>query len=480
MSDQPSGPTRRRVLEAVGGSLVASGATGLATATPGDRLVRANIGYSRGDGRQAALDAAEAVVHDFAFDAVTLRVSREAMAGLARRPDVRYVEEDGSLDLLAQTESWGYTRIDADEVNDAGHTGSGIDVAVLDTGIDPDHQDLAPNLGAGKGVVACSGTCSEPWADDEGHGTNVAGIVGAVDDTDGVVGVAPDATLHAVKVCNDDEDDNCFFSAAAEGLEWVADQGYDVANMSIGGGHSDALADAIDYAHDHGVMLVAAAGNDGECTDCVVYPGNDSLVTAVSATDVADDLTNFSSQGHPVAFAAPGITVDTTSRGGGEEDFSGTSASSPHVAGALAALMSGPYSGPEALERLRHAAEDVGLGGTEQGYGLVDLGDTFELAVETTAAFPGTSITTLRGDLVDVTSADSAECYFEYKRSSSSIYSDSASVTRSSPGLYDVSIATTTDTTYDFRAVAEFSDGTTLRGDVLTFRTPTGGGGGTE
>lgn len=137
--------------------------------------------------------------------------------------------------------------------------------------------------------------------------------------------------------------------------------------------------------------------------------------------------------------------------------------------GVSLAALTGVAQADECIRGIRPQSPcDGGGGGGGGGGGCT----TF--AVETDAAFPGTGTTTLRGDLQCLASHDSAECYFEYKRSSSSVYSNSASVTRSSTGLYDVDIATTTHTTYDFRAVAEAPDGTTVRGGVLTFQTGDG------
>ncbi len=247
------------------------------------------------------------------------------------------------------------------------------DVAVIDTGIDSDHPDLATNLGEGKAVVSCTdseGDCNEPWDDDNGHGTHCAGTVGAADDGDGVVGVSTDATLHAVKVL--DYRGYGAFSDVARGIRWVADQGYDVASMSLGGWKTKVVEDAVEYAYDKGVLLVAAAGNAGPCSSCVGYPAGEPEVIAVSATSEDDSLAWFSSTGPEVDIAAPGQGIYSTYPSG-YETLSGTSMACPHVSGAAAQLMDNGHTHVEARDALESSAEDLGLDADEQGYGLLDV-----------------------------------------------------------------------------------------------------------
>ncbi|WP_243700403.1 S8 family peptidase [Halorussus pelagicus] len=276
------------------------------------------------------------------------------------------------MEALAQTLPWGIDRVDADL---ASSTGAGADVAIIDTGIDSDHPDLQANLGAGYAATSCSsyyGDCQYDWDDDNGHGTHCAGIVAADDNYEGVVGVGPDITLHAVKVLGGQGGGS--YSDIAAGIEWVANQGYDVGSMSLGGGYSSAVYDAVQYADSRGVTLVGAAGNSGPCSDCVGYPAAHDEVIAVSSTNSSDGLSNFSSTGPEVEIAAPGSDVYSTYVGGGYDTLSGTSMACPHVSGAAGLLRSQGYSKSGTRSRLRNTAENIGLSSNESGAGLLDVG----------------------------------------------------------------------------------------------------------
>jgi len=143
--------------------------------------------------------------------------------------------------------------------------------------------------------------------------------------------------------------------------------------MSLGASSgSQTVKDACQYAADDGVFLVAAAGNSGECTDCVGFPAAYDTVMAVSSTNSNDGLSSFSSTGPEVEIAAPGSNINSTVPGGYAE-FSGTSMACPHVAGAAGQLLAEDYGPGEARSRLKNTAEDVGLASNESGSGLLDV-----------------------------------------------------------------------------------------------------------
>ncbi len=384
MSDNTHHTKRRTMLKATGGALAVGGLAGLGGAESTD-VVEINVGFTGDSGRGAALAAADDVVREFAFDAVTIRAAPQAARALENNPNVRYVEENGTMYALAQTQPWGVDRVDAEVAHANGETGSGADIAIIDTGIDSDHPDLQANVGTGRAFVSCetkggcrfgakpaNNTCYNSWDDDNDHGTHCAGIADAVNNTEGVVGVSTQATLHAVKVL--DKCGSGSFSDIAAGVEYVADQGWDVGSMSLGGSSgSQTLRDACQYAVDNGVFLVAAAGNSGPCTDCVGYPASYDTVMAVSSTASDDSLSDFSSQGPEVDIAAPGTDIySSVADNGGYATFSGTSMACPHVAGAAGQLMANGATNTEARSTLASSAEDIGLGSNESGAGLLD------------------------------------------------------------------------------------------------------------
>lgn len=366
---------RREALQAVGGMIGLAGVPALSSLTGTESVIRANVGYADREGRSAAVWTGAELIYDFGFDAVTIRVAVQETDRLRSAPGIRYVEVDRHISVIDhgtgdQSIPWGIDRIDADAVHHSGHTGSGAHVAIVDTGIDSTHPDLKPRLGEGTSFVA--GVQSPVWQDDNGHGTHVAGIAGAASNDTGVVGVGPELTLHPVKVFP--AGGVGLSSDVAAGLEYTADQGWDVANLSLGSRESsELLRDAVAYAYANGVLLVAAAGNEGPCEDCVMYPATYEACIAVSATTDTDGLASFSSTGPDIELAAPGDDIPSTFLGGTYVELDGTSMASPHVAGAGGLLMANGRSHTESRSTLTSTAEDIGLAGTDQGAGLVDV-----------------------------------------------------------------------------------------------------------
>ncbi|MDP2692984.1 MAG: S8 family peptidase [bacterium] len=272
---------------------------------------------------------------------------------------------------------WGVDRIDAElSLN----TGAGIKVAVIDTGIDADHPDLAVNIKGGINFVAKGRRGADPskWDDDNGHGTHVAGTIAGVNNTIGVVGVAPNAQLYAVKSL--DSRGSGYLSDIIAGLEWAVANNMDVVNMSLGTTSDiQAFHDAVDATYSAGVVLVAAAGNSGDGdpnTNNVEYPAKYLSVIAVGATDISDGSPYWSSDGEEVEVSAPGVNIYSTYKGGVYATMSGTSMASPHVAGVVALLLeSNPLLIPADVRSvLQTTADNLGAPGRDNvyGYGLVD------------------------------------------------------------------------------------------------------------
>jgi len=308
---------------------------------------------------EAAPDAVEETVRAEAARA-------HALAVLARRPP----PSDGQAATDANV-PWGVARVNAPAAWTAGG-GAGVKVAVIDTGIDCGHPDLRCDFSAGTNVVDPG---SAPMDDNE-HGTHVAGTI-AGRGTNGPLGVAPKATLIPVKVL--DGSGSGSLSDIVGGIDWAADAGVDVINMSLGGPNgSAALQRAVEKALKAGVVVVAAAGNSGPGPDTVGFPGGYPGVIAVAASDKDDQVAKFSSRGGAVAFIAPGVKIPSTVPGGGVKELSGTSMASPHVAGLAALALERGAKGPAGVRRAFAAAASplcrasACAAPTEQGAGMID------------------------------------------------------------------------------------------------------------
>jgi subtilisin family serine protease len=247
-------------------------------------------------------------------------------------------------------------------------SGAGVVVAVLDTGVDATDPDLRDALWTNPGEIAGNGRDDDrdgyvddvhgvdlvngdgDPADDEGHGTHVAGIVAARANGTGVVGLAPQVTLLPVKVLDSRRGGNT--DTVAEGIRFALAHGADIINVSVNGpGASTALQAAVHAATLAGVTIVASAGNDGGDLDLrPSYPASSSepSVLAVGATDGDSLLAAFSNFGHRVQLTAPGVDILSTARGDRFELRSGTSMAAPEVAAALALLRSARPDLPQA------------------------------------------------------------------------------------------------------------------------------------
>lgn len=254
----------------------------------------------------------------------------------------------------AQPVPWNITRIHAPEAWPTS-LGLGAKVAVIDTGIDRDHPDLKGNLVGCVNFIQSWKTCE----DDNGHGTHVAGIIAAQNNNLGVVGVAPQARLYALKVL--DRRGSGYLSDIIEALDWSAANGVGVINMSLGTtSNVQSFHDAIIRVAGRGITQVAAAGNSGPDATTVTYPAKYPEVVAVAATDSSNNVASWSSRGPEVDLAAPGVSITSTYRGNGYRVLSGTSMASPHVAGVVALRLAlHPGQSPQSIESLLEATADI-------------------------------------------------------------------------------------------------------------------------
>lgn len=278
---------------------------------------------------------------------------------------------------------WNITMVKAPLAWRRGITGNGVNVAILDTGI-ARHPDLVISGGAS----FIPGSTS--FNDGHGHGTHCAGIVGARNNTIGVVGVAPNSRLFAVKVLNDNGSGQSSWIIA--GMEWCIRNRMKVASMSLGVANAPivAFATAVKRCQDNGVTVVIASGNSfGTSFPWVCAPANSVLTgqpnaspIAVGAIDSRSVIAGFSSRGvrtspwNPVWCVAPGVSINSTYLRNGYRAMSGTSMACPHVAG-LAALIIQRYSGittANVKRRIVTTCTDLGARSYDQtyGYGLIN------------------------------------------------------------------------------------------------------------
>jgi hypothetical protein len=285
-------------------------------------------------------------------------------------------------------QQWGLDRINVSRWWSCGDSGSqDVVVAVVDTGVDLEHPEFAGKLVPGRDFANDDNRAD----DDHGHGTHVAGIVGALGNNgSGIAGLAWNTSIMPLKTL--DANGSGPVSDSIEAVVWAADHGADIINMSLGSRwYNRAFQDAVSYAHNKGALVVASAGNCGDANfdvnGCIYedqphYPGAYNSVTAVASTTSADTQSSFSTQGYYVDIAAPGSNILSTDMGGGYRYLSGTSQAAPHVAG-LAALIKAAHPShtpSQIVTTIQSTAVDLGAAGRDNqyGWGRIDAGAAFD------------------------------------------------------------------------------------------------------
>ncbi|MCY1722763.1 S8 family peptidase [Prolixibacteraceae bacterium Z1-6] len=291
-------------------------------------------------------------VYGTALKGFSVKISPGQLKKLESDASVKYVEEDqiitlglpdfgakkpgngggkpsgGTTTPPAQSTPWGIARVNGGSI-----TGSGT-AWVIDTGIDLDHPDL--NVDQAKCVSFLGGKEADNPDDQNGHGTHVAGTIAAIDNSEGVIGVSPGSTVVAVRVL--DRRGSGTYSGVIAGIDYVGANGSngDVANMSLGGGFSQALNDAV-VAASANVKFAVAAGNEStNAGSKSPASANGPNIYTISAMSNGDNWAGFSNYGNPpVDYCAPGVSIKSTWKDGGYNTISGTSMATPHVAGIL-------------------------------------------------------------------------------------------------------------------------------------------------
>lgn len=375
------------------------------------------------------------------------RANARAIQAIIRRSDIAYVVEDTQMHAIAQSIPTGITRSAVDlaisldgQSNDL--SSSDVRVAVLDTGLDTDHPDLNVVGGIRYYLQGFFKIVSDGnFDDDHWHGTHVGGTIGAIDNGSGVVGVAPGISLYAVKVL--DQNGNGWTSAIIAGIDHLValnndadpDNDIQVANMSLGGGYNQALNDAVSNATQQGIVMVVAAGNEGDDASTHSPASEPDAITVSALADSDglpgglgtatgygpdDTLATFSNFGALVDICAPGVDILSTYPGGQYAWASGTSMASPHVAGAAALYIANhpnPYGGLSGLAAVNHVRQallnsawkpgdpEYLLGGDNDGIAepLLNVGPINALTYEEWIAlnFPGETDETIIGLTAD-------------------------------------------------------------------------------
>ncbi len=314
------------------------------------------------------------------INAISADIPESVFEKLKKNPKIKYVEEDAQVQIAgkpsqpqppqpSQQITWGIVRVKASEAwNNS--TGKNMKIAVLDTGISNSHPDLIVS----GGINLVGKSKNKKWNDDNGHGTHVAGVIAARNNSIGVVGVAPDAQLYAVKVL--DAYGSGYISDVIEGIDWAVQNNMDIISMSLGTKtYSQALNDTTINAYKVGILLVAAAGNNGDgnlFTDDVLYPAKFDSVIAVSAIDYNNIAPIWSADGAKIELAAPGVDIYSTWLNGGYANESGTSMAAPFVSGVAALIKSNNLSmtPQEIRQSLDSNAIDLGDIGRDKTYGF--------------------------------------------------------------------------------------------------------------
>lgn len=312
-----------------------------------------------------------------------------ALSQLTKNPEIEYAEPN-YLAHITQTpndpyynQQWGPQDIKAnlawDKVSSAQR--AGVTIAILDTGINANHEDLQASIVPGYNFIDNN---NNP-VDGHGHGTHVAGIAAAITNNGkGIAGVAGGAKIMPIKVMNDSGSGD--YASIINGIKYAADHGAQVISMSLGGpGYSQAMQDAVNYAISRGASVVAASGNSNSA---VAFPGNCDGVITVGAVGSNNQRASFSNYGPEMDVVAPGVNIISSYKGNANSytAMSGTSMATPFVAGvtALVKAANPNLTSAQVTQIIDQAATDLGTAGFDNyyGYGLVNADKAVDLALQ--------------------------------------------------------------------------------------------------
>ncbi|MDX8343171.1 S8 family peptidase [Rossellomorea sp. YZS02] len=320
------------------------------------------------------------------ISSVAVKTDKSIADKLVASPDILGVQVNHSYEIQTQKVPRAFNPLNITPEIRTGLTGKGIKIGVLDTGIDSQHPDLKVS----GGVCVLQADCTMGFMDDNGHGTHVAGVISAVNNDIGTVGVAPEAEIFAIKAL--DSTGGGTTTTILSGIEWAIKNDIDLVNMSITTKDNDlALKTMIDRAYQSGILIVGAAGNNGTAggtEDNLLYPAKYPSVIAVGAINDKEQRVSTSATGKELELMAPGYNIYSTvplnadifdgSRDG-YAYMTGTSMAVPYVTGILALYKEQfpTYSNQQVRDLLTGSAKDLGVEGKDSqfGYGLVQMKD---------------------------------------------------------------------------------------------------------
>ncbi|UCZ54876.1 S8 family peptidase [Bacillus shivajii] len=322
-------------------------------------------------------DSTELLMEEWADDPAVVymepnyKYSKQTMAHQTRPRQRRtrqvhvFDENESPNDEFYEPYQWNFSQIFAEEGWAISVGEEQVPIAIIDSGVDPEHIDLSEKIQDGFNAFEGNGA----YYDEHGHGTHVAGVAAAVtNNEDGVAGVSWNNPILAVKVLDDRAEGNSM--SIAKGIRWAVDNGAKVLNLSLGDSHdSEMMHEAVRYAYNNDVVMIAASGNDN--VETPMYPAAYEEVLTVAATDPHEERAFFSNYGHHIDVSAPGEHIPSTYLGNEFVMMSGTSMAAPHVAG-LAGLIRSvdpDLSNEEVYDLIRRTCDDLGEEGVDPYFG---------------------------------------------------------------------------------------------------------------
>ncbi|MBD8035764.1 S8 family peptidase [Solibacillus sp. A46] len=343
-----------------------------------DQQTNIIVKYEKEHDKKFIIQQSDSVVKEYSqLPLLEINISKDVLQELISDKHIVFYEENKSFSIQNQfkvanissteLERWNLKAMDVQNGWNAGFTGKGVKIAIIDSGV-ANHSDLT--------VVGGASFVGNSYEDDHGHGTHVAGIIVGKHNGIGVAGIAPNAEVYALKAIGKDGKGDV--ADVLKAIDWAIENKMHIINLSFGDlEYAKSLHEGVKKAADHGIMIVAASGNEGNDSgtgNTINYPARHDEVISVASINRQFKRSSFSGTGNTNDFAAPGEEIYSTYLNGQYATYNGTSMATPHITGVLALLMEQyPYAtATELRDGLRYIAEDLGEVGYDSlyGYGL--------------------------------------------------------------------------------------------------------------